>query len=237
MAKKKISRKELLKKPDEFMTFTGKAIAFFKGHSRQFEYVGMAVVALFLLYLGVNTYLKYINKKGLEAYNRAYKSVIQNATPQADPETLKKTGELFKEVIDHYGFSKASRLALPESAYIHFLNKEYDEAIAQYQAFLEKVPKHDPYHALSRLALAACYEEKGDLEKALQHLDHIISGLDTDFKEQAMLSMARIYRLDQKPEKSDEVLTEFIKKYPASPFLSQAKSHLSPSNAKVDPEK
>jgi outer membrane protein assembly factor BamD (BamD/ComL family) len=236
MVKRKISRKELLKKPDEFMTFTRKAIAFFRVHSRQFEYIGMAIVALFLLYLGVNTYLKYVNKKGLEAYNRAYRSVIQNTDAQTDPETLKKTGELFKEVIDQYGFSKASRLALPESAYVHFLNKEYDEAIVQYEAFLKKVPRHGPYHALGRLALAACHEEKGDYKKALQQLDSIISGPDTGFAEQAMLSMARIYRLDQRPEKSDDILAEFIEKYPASPFLAQAKSHLTPSYAKVDPK-
>jgi outer membrane protein assembly factor BamD (BamD/ComL family) len=235
MAKKKISRKDLLKKPDEFMTFSGKAIAFFKEHSRQFEYLGMVVVGLFLIYLGINAYLKYVNKKGQEAFNAAYESVIKNMGPEANPEELKKAGEMFKDVIDNYSLSKASRLALPESAYIHFLDKEYDEAIAQYEAFLRKLSGNDPYQALSRLALAACYEEKGDLEKAIQQLEQVSSGTDDYFKAQAMLSMARLYRLAQEPEKSDTLLAEFIEKYPASPFLPQAKALHQTSLAQVEP--
>ena len=81
------------------MTFTGKAIAFFKAHSRQFEYLGMAIVGLFVLYLGINTYLKYVNKKGLEAYNVAYQAVIKKAGPQTDQEEIQKGRELFNEVI------------------------------------------------------------------------------------------------------------------------------------------
>lgn len=234
MAKKKISRKELLKKPDEFMTFSGKVIAFYKEHSRQFEYVGMAILGLFLIYLGINTYLKYVNKKGQAAYNLAYESIVKNTGVETESEELKKAGELFNEVIDQYGLSKASKLALPESAYIYFLNKEYDEAIGQYQTYLKKLSDNDPYKTLTHLALAACYEEKGDLETAIQHLDKILSNPNEYFKEQALLSKARIHRLAKEIEKSDALLSEFIEKYPTSPFLPQAKALAQTAPSLVD---
>ncbi|MBN1849805.1 MAG: tetratricopeptide repeat protein [Deltaproteobacteria bacterium] len=234
MAKKKISRKELLKKPDEFMTFSGKAIAFYKEHSRQFEYVGMAIVGLFLLYLGINTYLKYVNKKGQEAYHVAYESVVKSMDAETNQEELKKAGVLFNEVIDKYGLSKASKLALAESAYIHFLNKEHDEAVSQYLTFLDKWPGNDPYNALTHLAVAACYEEKGDLGMAIQHLEQVSSSPQDYFQDQAIFNMARIHRLAKETEKSDTLLSEFIEKYPSSPFLPQAKALVQAIPTSVD---
>jgi hypothetical protein len=41
-----------------------------------------------------------------------------------------------------------------------------------------------------------------------------------------MLSLARLYRLDNDPENSEEILKEFVDKYEASPFHSMAKAHL-----------
>jgi hypothetical protein len=46
------------------------------------------------------------------------------------------------------------------------------------------------------------------------------------FKEAAMLSLARLFRLDNKPEKARETLKAFVEKHKDSPFLSMAKAHL-----------
>lgn len=227
MAKTKISHKELVKKPDEFITLSSRVIVFAKGHSRQFEYLGIVVVCLILIYLGVNTYLKYVNKKGQGTYNMAYYTLVKNMGSEKDQNDLKRSEELFNQVIDKYGMSKAALLALPESAYLKFLQKQYDQAISGYQEFLNKVSE-EPYQSLARMALAVCYEEKGDFEKAIQTLERIKSGPDDFFKEQAMLNLARVYRLAHKEERSNEILKEFIEKFKTSPFLPIAKAYLKP---------
>ena len=86
------------------------------------------------------------------------------------------------------------------------------------------------------MALAVCYEEKGELDKAIQALEQITTGTNDSFKEQAILSLARIYRLSEQPDKSDELLKDFINKYPASPFLPQAKAHVRSSYKLSDSE-
>ena len=80
----KITRKELLKKPDEFITFSSRVIVFAREHSRQFTYLCIIVVGLFLIYIGINTYKKYINKKGQDSYNMAYYTILKNMLQQAD---------------------------------------------------------------------------------------------------------------------------------------------------------
>jgi tetratricopeptide (TPR) repeat protein len=226
MAKKKVTRKQLLKEPDEFLTLSGRAALFIRGHSRQFTYLAWAVAAGLLIYLGINTFMGYIHKKGQTTYNTAYYLLTENADPEEDAEVLKKSAELFQKVIGKYGMSKVSRLALPELAYLRMAEKKYDEAIDLYLEFLDKVPDHTPYQSLARLALAACYEAKGEFENAIESLDRVVNGANEFFKEQAMLSLARVYRLANQSDKSKKILEEFVEKYETSPFLPIAKAHL-----------
>ena len=228
MAKIKVTRKELLKKPDEFITLSARVIIFVREHSRKFTYLGVVVAGLLLIYLGASSYMKHVNKKGQNAYNIAYYSFKKNLGPEISPYELERSEELFKDVTAKYGISKAALLALPEVAYVKFLQRQYDEAISQYQQFLDEVSDNDPYQSLTRMALAVCYEEKGEFSKAIQALEQITSGPDNFFKEQAMLSLARVYRLANKEEKSNEILKEFIGRFNTSPFLPMAKAHLKP---------
>lgn len=226
MAKKKITRKELLKKPDEFITFSARAVNFLGLHLRELKYFGYAIAVIAICYLAVQTYFRHVNKQGQNAYNTAYHSVTENMKPDADPEALKKSEELFRGVMDEYGLSKAARLALPQVGYLKFTEKKYDEAIVLYRAFLDKVSGNTEYESLTRLALAACYEASGDPEEAIEALNPILEPPDGPFNEIAMLHVERLYRLVNQHEKAEKVLKDFIDKHETSPFLPMAKARL-----------
>ena len=227
MAKKRVTRKQLLKGPDEFLTLTEKAALFIREHDRGFKFIAGAVAALLLIYLGVNAGMGYINKKGQSAYNIAYNLMgAQNMDLRPESEELKQSAELFQKVIDDYGLSKASRLALPELAYVKMVEKKYDEAIHLYQEFLDKAPDNSPYQSLARIAIAACHEAKGEFEQAIEILNQITAQADDLFREQALFSLARIHRLAGQKDKAKEILEEFVEKFQTSPFLPLAKAHL-----------
>ena len=226
MAKKKISRKELLKQPDEFLTFSSKAVTFFNAHLRELKVLGYILAMLVVAYLAVNAYLRHVNKKGQEAYNAGYYELTENLKPETKPEVLDKAGKLFEKVIDEYGFSKAARLAYPQVAYVDFLGGKFDDAIASYQKFLTKVSGDKKYQILTDLAIAASYEAKGDFKLATETLAPILKTANDPFKETVMLSLARLYRLDNQTEKAKEILKEFVEQYKDSPFLPMAKAYL-----------
>jgi predicted negative regulator of RcsB-dependent stress response len=226
MAKKKMTRKELLKKPDEFLTFSGKAADFFNTHQTLLKYIGVAVAIVIVVYIAFYAYLGSVNRKGQEAYNKAYYTLGQNMKPDASPESLRKSEELFEGVEKKYGLSKASRLAIPQVGFLEFMDKRYDEAIVQYRKFLSTVADEAEYSSLTSLALAACLEAKGELKTAIETLKPTANAPGNPFKETAMLSLARIYRLDNRTDKSKEILKEFVGEFKDSPFLSMAKSYL-----------
>ena len=226
MAKEKVTRKELLKSSDEFLTVSSRVILYVKEHAKPFKIAGGILVGAALVYLGVNYYLNYANRKGQEAYDAAYYEVAKIKEIKADDETVKKSEELFKKVITDHGLSKASRLAPPQIAHLKFLEKKYDEAIQLYQAYLKEVPENTVYHSLALMALSAGYEGQGDFGKAIETLQRILSSSEPSFKEQATLNLARVYGLSKQPDKAKETLKEFIEKYKNSPFLSMAKARL-----------
>jgi predicted negative regulator of RcsB-dependent stress response len=226
MAKLKVSRKDILKKPDEFITESTRAIIFAREHSSLFKAIGIAVIVLVLIYLGATTYMRQINKKGQEAFNAAYYSVSKKMGPGLDKETLTEAEDLFKKVTEDYGRSKAALLALPEMAYIKFMKQDYSAAVDLYRRFQDGISEDDPYQSLTNLALSVCFEENGEMDNAIKTLEQITSGQDDFFKEQAMLNLARIYGSADQEEKSQKILNDFVEKYPSSPFLALAKARL-----------
>ena len=129
-------------------------------------------------------------------------------------------------VLDDFGLSRVSRLARPQLAYLKFQKGEYDEAVSLYQEFSKDAADKPLYQSLTQLSLAACYETKGEYGKAIAILTEVTSNPESPFKEQAMLDLARLYRLSDQEAKSKEILSAFVEDFKSSPFLPFAKAYL-----------
>ena len=226
MAKKKISRKELLKRPDEFQTLTTRAADFFNDHVRQFTFIGIGIGVIAVIYLASFAYITHVNKSGLEAYNAAYDILAQSNNQDIPDKEKTRAEELFEKVIDEYGSSKAALLAYPQIGHLKFSQKQYADAILSYEKFGEKVKGDKEYSVLNDLALAANFEAKGELGKSVDLLSTIVKSPDTPFRETAMFNLARVYRLNKQDGKARETLKAFVSEYKDSPFLPMAKARL-----------
>ena len=217
----------MLKSPDEFLTLSGRIAELVADNLRTLKIIGVALVALLLIYIGFNTYMGFVNKKGQEALNTAFMSLSTIDVNTSDSEKFKETEELFMKVVNEHGFSKAAKLALPQIAYIKYLKGQYDEAMSYYNRFLEYVEGDPQYESLARLGLAACNEEKGDFKVAINVLEPVVESSDDVFVEMAMFNLARLYRLDNNTEKARSILKTFIERYKDSPYLPLVKAQIS----------
>ncbi len=225
MAKAKKSRKELLSTNDEFITFSGKMLRYAGEHKKQMEIVGYCILAVILIFIGANYYFKNLNSKAQDAYNVGYYAISENMMADKNEEELTKSRENFAKVLADYKMSSVADLTLPQMAYIDVLEKKYDDAISKYQEYLND-SSEEPYSSYAMLALSVCFEEKGDYDQAISSLEKAAAGKDDYSREQAMLGLARIYRLKNDYAKSDEILKDFIEKFPASTSISVAKAAL-----------
>jgi len=216
----KESRKDLLKSPDEFLTFSERAILFVRDHSREFTYAGVAIAALLLIYLGANWYLGYEDRRGQEVYNKAYYTIRSAEASSTAPAASDSPADLFDDLIEEHGFARVSDLALPQLAHLEFQAGNVDEAIELYRSFQAETEAHSSYAAMTRLAIAGCYEAKKDYKAAEEELVPIIDEPGSALKEQALVRLVRLYLLQGRTEKARETQDMLSLQFPASPFLS-----------------
>ncbi|MBN2033466.1 MAG: tetratricopeptide repeat protein [Deltaproteobacteria bacterium] len=220
MARQKIKRKDLLKSPDEFLTLTERALNFVRDRARYFHFAGIAVAAVALVYIGVTTYLNYVDQKAQDAYFTAYSEVREEKAE------LEKAEELFKKVAKEYRFSSVSKLVAPQIGYLKYGEKKYDEALAFYKTFVNQFSEGSPYHSLATLALAAVHEQKGEPDKGIDLLRDLSSIPGNVFMEQTLLSLGRLYQLTDQHEKAREIYKDFTGRFATSPFMAQVKAYL-----------
>lgn len=220
MAKQKITRKALLKSPDEFLTFTERAIQFVTERARYFQAAGLVVVAAGIVYMGATAYLNHVNKKGQSAYYEAY---LKLRTEKADPEEVQA---LFRKVAEEHRLSRVSKLVPPQVGYLKVQGKKPEEAVPLYEAFMKGFPQNSPYAILAKLALAGVHEEKGDDQTAIGILNALTSDPQNVFMEQSLLSLARLYRASGEDGKAVEIYKDFVDRFKVSPYLAQVKAYL-----------
>ena len=198
-------------------------------YAKYLNYIVYPVVIVFVLFAALYGYISYTNRKAEKLYNSGLK-VLSEALQKKVPDEAKldKAKAILQKIVNKYPITKYHKLSLPFLGYISFLEGDYDKAISFYAHFKKKMAKSSvEYTSLTDLAISSCYEEKKDMSKAIKILKKFSSEQpESPFREFALLSLERLYRLSNKPSKAKQVLEEFVKEYPQSPFFYMAKAHL-----------
>jgi len=226
MAKQRETRKELLKKEDEFISFSTRIYRFAVEHKKQIKWAAIFVLALMVIVAGISLYFRHINQKALAAYNTAYKNLVSDSSPQAAKESIQRSAEELDRLIREYGWTKMAKLAIPQLAYLKFGQGDYEEAISLYNAYLEKLGDDSIYRPMAYFGLAACYEAKADYQSAIHSLEKIVENDTAFLKEEALFSLGRMYDLSGRKELSKEAFQKFVSQFPQSPLLPLAKARL-----------
>ena len=226
MAKKKITRKELLKE-EEFVTVSNRVFEYLSDHVKQVQYLSVAVLVIIATIIGTSLYFRYINKKALAEYNSAYKYFIASDGPVGEEGgNVDKAIDGFERLIEEYGWTKVATQSIPQLAYLKFGQGKYDEAVSLYSAYLKKNKSDLKYHSLARFGLAAAYEAKKDYQAAIMNLEVLTNDESNFLREEATFALGRVFALNGQEKKSEETYREFIVQFNESPLLPQVKAFL-----------
>ncbi|MFH1134569.1 MAG: tetratricopeptide repeat protein [Pseudomonadota bacterium] len=217
MVEKKISRKELLKTPDEFLTFSEKAYEFVRVNSKQFTMGVIIAATLILLGIGITSYNKYSARQAMTSYNQAIAAVSSNPSP--DEQTVRQTVEKLDKFISDHSGSNAARHALIDLGALYFKLKDYEKAEKALLAFVEKAGGNEERHirAAALSTLANIYETQGDYKKAAARWEEIINIPGQMLKEEAYRALGRDYQAMGETDKARKSYSTFLEKFPTSP--------------------
>ena len=202
---KKISRKELLKQPDQFLSSTDKALLFFTNN--RFTVIGtiLAFVVGGLSLLGYQNYQQSQTMKFEAMYFNMEEVIKTEEVKGSNPES-----QLVKILDQIVGKSHQNRASLL-LADVYFQNGDFDKAKSTYQVIRNNSLGLN--YQMANVGLAYTHEALGDYKKAIDLFKLTIDTNDNFPLFQVYWSLARCYENNKDIPNALLILREMQIKY------------------------
>jgi tetratricopeptide (TPR) repeat protein len=241
---KRITRKEI-KQPDEFITFSARAIQFAQAHSREIIIGVASVLALSLLMWAVSAYS---NKKEAQASRSLAQAqaLLQPISAQAqagqpvpaeakaDPEAAAQALVLLQDVVENYKRTEASKVARILLGQRYYEQGDYDAAIDTYTAFLKRASAKPELKAMAREGLAYAHEAKEDFAQAAICYEELSKSSLKNAQGWACLGMARCYERLGEEQKAADAYRTLLADHPQHPKAEEARANIARLTSSLD---
>lgn len=177
--------------PDAFQAGLHYVLSLFQARKKQF-YVGLGVLlCCVLIAVGWYIYRQDYEKSAQRLYDVAF-GIYQSSPP--GKEGYLRAIARYREVVEKYPGSKAAANALFSMGNLYYRLQDTDQAIRAYEDFLNASGRKDDLRSLAYNGLAYSYEEKGELQKALEAYENSLkTPLGSAFIGVTYSNMGRIY--------------------------------------------
>lgn len=219
MVEKKVTRKELLKEPDEFITLSGRALQFARQNPRTVTGVCIAVVAAIVAAAVIYGYQQRMKTLSHEQFQKLYPEyrLAMDAKEPAPNEKLEQLFKRFDAVAQEFPNQVGGEMALLYSAHLLYKMSDYKGALDRYTrmqstSLVEKgLGSLLLYHlAMTRLALKE-YDEAKSL------FDTLSTDTNSPYRREALVAIAGIYEAMGKNKEAVQAYRQYLKMFPQAP--------------------
>ncbi len=228
MPKQKVTRKQLLKEPDEFLSTSVRVYGLLKQYS---GWVTAGILAIFVAGVGVWGWGIYQDRRegqAMAVHAEAYQ-MFRKAADQfgeaASRDQMDKAVERFQSVIQRFDGTQAAWLAHLYRGHGCYALGRYDEAIHDYEAALNGAARGaEEIRALAMEGLGYTRMAKGDPEGGLSAFQRLKEHGGLAFQRTAKWNMARCYERLGKIQEAVELYKELERSLPNPVQRELAKS-------------
>jgi len=224
---KKVSRKQLLKEPDEFITFTGKMIRIVRTHQKKVLIALVAAVALFLIFSFVTFFTNRAENNAFTLLTQANDKYHALLATQDAVAALREVEKDFEYILKKYSGYQGGKIAGIVYANYSFQAGEYDRAAGLYLSALKHFEKDPTYRNLILSGLGYSYKARKDVETSTKYFEMIVASDIPLLKDEALFNLSTLYGLSGNDNKRNDVLNAIISDYPESIYIELAKDRLS----------
>jgi tetratricopeptide (TPR) repeat protein len=224
MAKKKrVTRKQLLREPDEFLTFSAKMIQFATENQKQISYALIGLLVVVLAFAAIRYFSNLSDRRAYAVFEEGLVHYLSQAPGDKSSHFQGVAKEKFAQVLAEYSSTSAARLSLPLYADISYTEGSYDKAIELYQKALKAFSEEDSLRTLIWNGLAYAYEGKQEYSGAAECFRKITEFKGEFVKSDAYFNLGRMYEALGNREKALEAYDKVVKDYPESVHFQIAK--------------
>lgn len=223
MAAKKITRKQLLKEPDEFITLSSRFIQFavkYKFHLLS------AVGTFFAVLICISGFLYFSKKAENKAYSlmqqgiTTYESLLKTVGPE---KALQAVSKDFEFILEKYSDKDAGKLTRVSYANMCYQAGEYDKAISLYLLSVEDMRDLQPFNYVVLSGLGYAYLAKKEYPSAIKYFQMIVSEPGVIMKDEAYYNLGKLYAIIGDQKKSNDSFKKILSDYPDSLYVQIVK--------------
>ena len=194
MAKpKRVTRKQLLKEPDEFITTTGRIIQWGQRYARQLTFAGGVFIVLLATVTAYRYYDNWVENKAFRLLSEAVSKYETEKTASGVMQAHQSAREDFEYIIRKFGNTEGGRIAAVVFAGISYDAGDADRSVDLYEAGLKAFDDDAAYRNILWSSLGYAYEKKQDIGKAVDCFRQIADSQDPTVKDLALFNLGRLY--------------------------------------------
>jgi len=227
MAKNRISRKELLKKPDEFITFSAKMFKFIDKYKNEILYTVSGIILLVVIISGISYFNNKAENKSFLILGKAivkYNSDLKKLGPE---KAFLGVESDLRQVLEKYPGKEGGKKTRIFFASICYDSGKYDEAIRLYKESLEDNSGNKYIKNQILNGLAYSFEAKNNIQSAVEHFEMIAADKEAVSRDDALFNLGRLYNALGNKVKSRDSYGKILSDYPDSIYLKLAKEKIS----------
>ena len=227
MAKTEKTRKQLLNEPDQFITFSGKLIAFGRSHAKTLLICAGVAVALLLTAATIRQISERNEKRASEMVEAAvtkYAAALEDTDPKTAYERVQTD---FNDIFDRYGSQETAKVARILYGDISYKGADTDTAIAMYTQALEDFEHSAALRNIILSGLGHAYMVKSEYPQAMGYFEMIVSGSQPDMKSDALFNLAWLYETTGEEAKSKATYQQLLAEFPDTMYGELVKEKIS----------
>lgn len=215
--KKKISKREM--KEDKLVTTYFEATGWYEKNKKVVSGVLTGLIVVAVLIVVVTNNMRSNNEKATAELGKVLRYYDEGKYNIAISGDLQENVRGLQSIVDDYGSTKSGELAKLYLANAYYTQNNYDKAL---QYYLDASIKDDMLSASSVAGAAACYEAKGEYEKAAVSYEKAAFKNGKDVLAAEYLHHAAYnYSAAGKKEKAVELYKKLKKDYPTSVYARE----------------
>lgn len=218
-AAKKVSRKELLKEPDEFLTLSARGLDWV---ARNRRVINIAVTAVLVLALLVSGYVYWGNRREAQAgvlFGEALAKYDRLAGDKAA--AARESGPDFRRVFDEYGGTSNGRMAALTYANICYQAGDFAQAVDLYKRCLDRFADMPLIHFQILKSLGYSYEGLKDPAAALPYFERALAAAgEKNLQDDLLFQIGDIHARMGNTAKSEETFKRLLADFADSPYAN-----------------
>jgi tetratricopeptide (TPR) repeat protein len=217
-AAKKVTRKELLKEPDEFLTLSSRALGWAASHRRE---INTAVSAVLALALVVSGYLYYTNRQEAQAgelFGQALAKYDRLAADKA--QAVREVSPDFRRITGEYGGTANGRMAGLVYANLCYQAGDYAQAAELYKASLDRFADQPLIRFQILKSLGYTYEGLKEPAAALPYFERALAVADKALQDDLLFQIGDLAARLGNKAKSEETFKRLLSEFGDSPYAN-----------------